>query len=49
MIAHKEIDFSTINMQELVKDVASDYFIESKKNYDIYFCPFHSDNSHSAG
>ena len=49
VIVHKDIDLSAINMRELVREVASDYFIKSMANYDIYNCPFHSDNHHSAG
>lgn len=49
VIVHKKIDLSAINMRELVKDVASGYFIKSMGNYDIYNCPFHSDSHHSGG
>ena len=49
VIVHKEIDLSAINMRELVKDVASDYFVKSMGNYDIYNCMFHHDEHHSCG
>lgn len=48
VIVYKDIDFSAINMRDLVRDVASDYFVKSMGKYDIYLCPFHSDTNHSA-
>lgn len=49
VVCHKQIDLSAINMRELVKDIASDYFVKSQSNYDIYNCPFHNDTHHSCG
>ena len=49
VIIHGEIDTSAINMRHLVGNVASGYYVKSMKDYDIYNCPFHDDNHHSAG
>ena len=48
IIYHKEVDLSSINMRDLVRDIISDKFIKSMGNYDIYYCPFHVDSHHSA-
>ena len=49
VIYHKEIDFSEINMRELVRDIIPDLFVKSQGSYDIYNCPFHDDQHHSCG
>ena len=49
ILIDKAVDFSTINMRHLVRDVASESFVKSMSNYDIYNCPFHADSHHSAG
>lgn len=49
VIIHKDVDLSSIDMRELVRSVASEYYVKSQSNYDIYNCPFHDDNHHSCG
>ena len=46
---YSKIDFSEIDFRNMVLDIASDYFVKSMDKYDIYNCPFHQDNHHSAG
>ena len=49
IICHRDVDLSAIDMRQLVRNVASDYFVKSQSNYDIYNCPFHDDQHHSCG
>ena len=49
IICHNDVDLSSINMRHLVGNIASEHRVKSMQNYDIYNCPFHNDNHHSAG
>ncbi|WP_405297986.1 hypothetical protein [Methanobrevibacter sp.] len=42
------IDFDSIDGVDVIRDVASEYYVKTLNGKDIYLCPFHNDNSHSA-